>query len=148
MEADYLAIVEVGIARALREIDRAAMVARHVQENPQTLRNGKAADRLREDARRVLVIRKSIIAANIPLPDLRDIEQRDELPSVDPENLSIGQIAIMSGLDRSSITRRLQKIDGAIAEKYAKGRQTGVWATFTMAEALQIINSTGIGGRE
>jgi hypothetical protein len=129
----------------VRSVDRAGMIAKHLQEHPAPLYSAAAKKRLADDVRRALTIRESIMAAGIKLPPLRDVDRRGELPAIDPEHLSIAQIAIMGGLDRSTITRRLKRLNGSIAEKVVKARQSGVPVTFTTAEALQIINTIGIG---
>ena len=141
MAANFIDRLEVGIARALREIDRSAMLARHLMENPPKVESSMENERLTEDIRRTLVIRQSIIASGIELPDLRNIEDRGEPLALDSEMLTVSQIGYMFGLDRSTVVRRLRRMNGPIAQKWSDAQRAGALAIFTLSEAREIISS-------
>lgn len=148
MEENFIDYLEAELARGLRCIDRAGMIAQHLREHPTPLQGEQASDRLREDVRRALTIRESIIAAGIELPALRKIGQREELlqtmdsPPIEGD-LNISQIAELAGVNRTTIMRWLQGMKGPIGEKYWKARRLGKPATFTLEEVQEIIRRGG-----
>ncbi|MGA2977542.1 MAG: hypothetical protein ABSF77_19730 [Spirochaetia bacterium] len=144
MEENFIDYLEAELARGLRCIDRAGMIAQYLREHPTPLQGEQASDRLREDVRRALTIRESIMAAGIELPALRKIGQREELlqnvdsPPIEGD-LKISQIAKLAGVDRTTVMRWLQKMKGPIGEKYWRARGLGKPAVFTLKEAQEII---------
>jgi len=135
MEADYLGLIETDLARALRSVDRAAMFAAYLQGHPGLTFH--AEGRLAEAVRRAEVIRSALIANGVQLPRLRRVGERDEPPE-DLSALTVPQIARQFGLDKSTVVRRLRRLGGKLAARYAAGKRTGEPATFTILEAGQI----------
>jgi hypothetical protein len=142
MAADFVDYIEVSVAKALHNADRAAMLAGYLSAHPMTKHAGQAA-RLREALRRALAIRAAIEGAGIALPDLKGFEMRDELPDVNPERMSISQIAFMCGLSRSTVMRRCQRMPGPIGDRYREADRAGTPAIFTLAEAQEILSTGG-----
>lgn len=144
MAPDFLDFIDVELARALRCVDRAAMFARHLDDHLPEGNRGDTA-RLRQSIRRVQAIRKAIQAAGIHLPALWNIGEREELPDVviKWEELTVPQIAELGAVDRSTVTRRLQKMQGPIAEKYWAARRSGKPAVFMLEEAQEILRGRG-----
>jgi DNA-directed RNA polymerase specialized sigma24 family protein len=139
MSTDYLDYMETEIARALRAVDRAVMFAQHLQDHPPE----NKVDRLEESIRRVRVIRDAIQNGGIALPPLRSIQDRGELLPADLEKLTVTEIAIMAGLNRSTVSRRLQGMTGPIGSRYRDAIQGGRSATYTLEEAQQILQTGG-----
>lgn len=113
------------------------MLASHLSGHPSGL-TPNDEERLSEAVRRAQVIRAAILAAGIQLPPLRDIAQRDE-PSEDLQELTIGQIARWSGLDRGTVLRRLRRLGGELLQRYIQTRAAGSAAKYTVQEAGLIV---------
>jgi hypothetical protein len=147
--ADFLDYLEVEIVRALRCVDRAGMIAQHLKEHPVENLRSPTEERLREDVRRALAIRESIMAAGIELPPLRAVEQRSDeppaklTPRAELQELTIPQIAELGGRNRSVIKSRLQRMEGPIGKKYAEARWQGKPARFSIEEAEKILAGGG-----
>ncbi len=147
MSADFLGYLETEVAMALRAIDRAAMLAKYLEDHPPVLTPVQSG-RLEDGVRRILAIRQAI-EANVQLPPLRSIEElQAESYPVDGESLTIGQIAAGARIHRTTVIRWILSTGGAIARKYARARRAGKPARFTLEEAETILKEGGIGHLE
>ena len=71
---DLAAMLEVQLARALRALDMAAMVADTIERQP--LKNAEQA-RVKQAAQRIMAVRHALTAEGIRLPPLRKLGQTD-----------------------------------------------------------------------
>jgi hypothetical protein len=76
--ADLQAILEVQLAKALRAVDMASMVAEALQNQIPKTKSRAGEIRALETVRRVQAVRQAITAAGICLPPLRAIWQTAE----------------------------------------------------------------------
>ncbi len=142
--ADFLDFIDVELARALRGLDRACMIAKNLLENKESI---PEQDRKRalKCIKRALAIRSALEAAGIKLPELRRIEDRDEeFILMDPKTWTVGEIAKAVRVNRTTVARWLQVMGGPIGAKYAEARQRGKRVVFSLEDVEKIL---GVGGR-
>ncbi len=72
---DPLGMIEVQLARALRALDMAAMVAETIKSQP--ARNATEQRRVNAAARRIEAVRQALSSNEIRLPPLRQLGQHD-----------------------------------------------------------------------
>ena len=72
---DPLGMLEVQLARALRALDMAAMVAETIKAQP--VKNTTEQARVKAATRRIEAVRQALTASGIRLPPLRQLGQHD-----------------------------------------------------------------------
>ena len=137
MAEDFLELIETDLARALRMVDRACMLAQHLTEHPLADEFQERSNRAIE---RALAIREAISHAGVRLPPLRLIEQREKSEAHShADSYSIPRIAQLAGLDRDAVVRRLRKQGGKIKRKLEEALQSQEPAVFTREEANTVL---------
>ena len=137
MAEDVLELMETELARALRSVDRACMLAVQIKEHPLA---PEAQERSNRAVGRALAIREAITRAGVKLPPLRLIEQREKSEAHShADGYSIPRIARMSGLDSEAVVRRLRRQGGKIRKKLEEALRSQEPAVFTREEANAVL---------
>ena len=137
MAEDFLELIETELARALRAVDRACMLAVHLKEHPLA---EEFQERSSKAVGRALAIREAITEAGVRLPPLRLIEQREKAEAhTHADTYSIPRIARLSGLDREAVERKLRRQGGKIRRKLDEALRSQEPAVFTREEANRVL---------
>ncbi len=145
---DLLEAMEVELARVLRGIDRAAMLAQQLRGSAESASFARQ-ERILEATERVLKVRQAVLASGVQLPPLRVLEDRAEEPCLlaprERETWTVQEIAELAGVHRATVSRWLWAMAGPVGEKWRAVRAKGRPALFSGEEVDAILRAGGQG---